>query len=120
MRSRTMNNAKNSLVVIWTSADREVALCMVFMYTFNAKAKGWWEDVRLIIWGPSQTLLAEDEELQEYVKRMGEIGVILEACKKCSDNYGVSVKLEQLGINVYYVGEALTSYLKEGRKIITF
>lgn len=116
-----MKTIENSLVVLWTSADREVALNMVCMYTFNAKVKGWWDDVRLIVWGPSQKLLAEDEELQEYVRRMGETGIVLEACKKCSDQYdGVSAKLEQLGINVYYIGEKLTSYLKEGRKVISF
>ena len=116
-----MNNRENSLVVLWTSADREVALNMVCMYTYNAKAKGWWDDVRLILWGPSQRLLVEDEELQEYVRRMREAGIVLEACKKCSDQYeGVSAGLEQLGIKVYYIGEKLTSYLKEGRKVITF
>ena len=35
----------NELIVLWTSGDREVALKMVFMYTFNSKTKGWWEDV---------------------------------------------------------------------------
>ena len=39
------------LVVLWTSGDREVALKMVFMYIFNAKSRGWWEEIRLIIWG---------------------------------------------------------------------
>lgn len=46
-------NDKNQLVVLWTSQDREVAMNMVFMYTKNSKLKGWWENVRLIICGPS-------------------------------------------------------------------
>ncbi|KXS47386.1 MAG: hypothetical protein AWL62_2688, partial [Halanaerobium sp. T82-1] len=33
---------KNSLVVLWTSGDKEVAKKMVFMYTLNAKTRGWW------------------------------------------------------------------------------
>ena len=45
-----MNADKKSLVVLWTSGDREVALKMVFMYTLNAKLKGWWEEVILIVW----------------------------------------------------------------------
>lgn len=115
-----MSEKQDSLVVVWSSGDREVALKMAFMYTFNAKAKGWWKDVRLIVWGPSAKLLSQDAELQDYIKRMKEVGVILEACKACAELYGVSVKLEQLGIDVYYIGETLTTYLQEGRKIITF
>ena len=29
------------LVVVWTSGDREVALKMAFMYTFNSKRFKW-------------------------------------------------------------------------------
>ncbi len=115
-----MIEKKDSLVVIWTSGDREVALKMVFMYTLNTKLKDWWKDVCLIVWGPSQPLLCEDVELQNYLKRIKEAGVALKACKSCSDQYGVSEKLEKLGIEVEYVGEPLTTYIKEGRKTITF
>ena len=115
-----MGEKQDSLVVMWTSGDREVALKMVFMYTFNAKSKGWWKDVRLIVWGPSAKLLSEDGELQEHMRRMKDAGVILEACKTCSDQYGVSGQLEELGIAVYYIGETLTTYLKEGRRVISF
>jgi hypothetical protein len=115
-----MADAKNTLVVLWTSGDREVALKMVFMYTVNAKKKGWWEDVIFIVWGPSARLLSEDRELQEQVGAMDEQGVVLEACKKCSDMYGVSEQLEQLNIDVKYMGEPLTGYLKQGMSTITF
>jgi len=112
--------SEDSLVVIWSSSDREVALNMTFMYTYNAKAKGWWPDVRLIVWGPACRLLAGDAELQDYVRKMAGAGVVLEACKKCADNYGVSPQLEQLGVNVYYIGEQLTAYLRDGRHVLTF
>lgn len=115
-----MSKSTESLVMVWSSQDREVALNMVFMYTYNAKAKGWWPDVRLIVWGAATRLLAQDHELQEYVKKMGDVGVVLEACKKCADNYGVSSRLEELGINVYYIGEQLTAYLRDGRHVLTF
>ena len=115
-----MADANNTLVVLWTSGDREVALKMVFMYTMNSKKKGWWEEVIFIVWGPSAKLLAEDSELQKELGVMAEHGVILEACKKCSDMYGVSDKLEELKIDVKYMGEPLTSYLKQGMSTITF
>ena len=52
----------SKLLVVWSSADREVALHNVFMYTHNAKKRGWWEEVRLLLWGPSDRLLTEDED----------------------------------------------------------
>jgi hypothetical protein len=113
-----MSRSSDSLVVLWTSGDRDVALNMVFMYTLNAKRRNWWDEVRLIVWGPSSKLLSEDDDLQEVIKQMRETGVILEACKACADNYDVSEKLEDLGIDVRYMGLPLTEYLKEGRSVL--
>lgn len=112
-------NTNESLVVLWTSGDKEVALNMVFMYTLNAKLRNWWKDVRIIVWGPSSRLLCEDKELQDEIRKMKEAGVILEACKACADRYGVSDTLQRLGIHVYYIGKQFTEYLKEGRTVIT-
>jgi hypothetical protein len=112
----------DKLVVLWTSGDRDVALKMVFMYTYNASTPrfGWWEDITLIVWGPSARLLAEDKELQDYVKKMKEAGITLEACKACADMYEVSEKLGELGVDVKYMGDVLTNYVKEGRHVLTF
>ena len=107
------------LVIVWSSADRDVALNMVFMYTSNSKKFGWWDDITLVVWGPSAKLLAEDETLQVHIKNMIDAGVVVKACKMCADSYGVSYKLEQLGIIVKYMKE-LTDYIKEGRNILTF
>ena len=110
---------RSKLAVLWTSADREVALKMVFMYTKNAKKNGWFDDVMLIVWGPSSKLLAHDYEIQAYFKNMVELGVEVIACKSCSDSYGVSEALEELGVNVFYTGEAFTEILKSEYKMIT-
>jgi hypothetical protein len=103
-----MSGNEDSLVVLWTSGDREVALNMVFMYTPNSKLKNWWSEVRLIVWGPSSGLLSEDKDLQDEIRKMKNAGVILEACKACADKYGVSQRLEQLGVQVRYMGQPLT------------
>lgn len=114
-----MTENKDKLVVLWTSGDREVALKMLFMYTFNAKKNGWWEDITLVVWGPSARLLSEDTELQEYLKRIMDSGVEVRACKGCADQYGVSEKLEELGITVLYIGKEFTDYMKEGYQLLT-
>ena len=112
--------APSKLLVVWTSGDRDVALKMVFMYTYNAKLNGWWNEVQLLVWGPSSKLLSVDTELQEYVKKMKDAGIILTACKACSDSYGVSESLQNMGIDVKYMGVPLTEMLKTGWKTISF
>jgi hypothetical protein len=110
---------QEKLLVLWTSPDREVALKMVFMYAFNSKLNGWWDDVCLIVWGPSAQLLAQDEELQDHVRKMMEKGVEVVACKACADSYSVSERLATMGIDVKYMGKPLTEMLKSGWTQIT-
>jgi hypothetical protein len=110
----------SELVVLWTSGDREVALKMVFMYALNSKLKQWWKNVTLIVWGPSSKLLSTDTELQASLSKMKEADIKLVACKRCADMYGVSSDLEKLGVDVKYMGEPLTGFLKSDRcKMIT-
>jgi hypothetical protein len=110
---------KDKLVVVWTSGDKEVAMKMVFMYTFNAKKYEWWKDITLLVWGPSSKLLSEDKDLQDYVKEMLDIGINVLACKGCADMYEVSDDLEEIGVTVKYTGTDLTNFIKE-RHVVTF
>jgi len=86
--------------IVWSSGDRDVALKLVYMYTYNAKKQGWMDEVRLLVWGPSAKLLSVDRELQSGLEQLEEAGVELLACKACADSYGVSEELEKLGITV--------------------
>lgn len=108
------------LAVLWTSGDPEVATKVAFMYTVNAKRQGWFDDVTLIVWGPSANLLAQNQEIQAGVADMAEAGVEVVACKACADSYGVSEILEGLGVEVKYMGRPLTDILKSDDKVLTF
>jgi hypothetical protein len=119
VKNKTEMSEADKLVVVWTSADKEVAMKMVFMYTYNAKKQAWWDDVTLLVWGPSSKLLSQDKELQDYVKKMIESGVHVMACKACADEYGVADKLKALGVTVKCAGQDLTQFIKE-RKVVTF
>lgn len=110
----------DTLVILWTSGDPEVALKMVFMYAFNAKANGWWKDINLIIWGPSARLVTENREIQEKLLEMIDSGIRVDACKACADQYGVSGKLSALGVDVKFMGVPLTNILKTGYRLLTF
>lgn len=112
-------NSNEKLTVLWTSGDREVALKMLFMYTINGKAKGWWNDITIIIWGPSAMLLSKDKGLQEQVKKAMHVGITFEACRACADLYGVIAELEELNIDVKFMGEPLTQRIKDKVNLIT-
>jgi len=119
-RADAAEGPKDRLAVLWTSGDSEVAEKVCFMYTHNAKKQAWFDDVTLIVWGPSSRLLAGDKDLQEAVKQMLTDGVKVEACKACADMYGVSDKLAEIGIDVKYMGQPLSRMLKADWKVLTF
>lgn len=112
--------AADHLLIVWTSGDPDVAHKMVFMYAFNAQKNGWWDQVTLLVWGPSAKLSSEDKDIQASLKKMKDQGVELLACKGCADQYGISSKLEELGIEVKYTGTYLTDFIKSGKKVISF
>jgi hypothetical protein len=117
---KTNNSPNDTLVVLWTSGDIEVAEKVCFMYTHNALKRGWFKTVILIVWGPSANLLSNNINLQTQVKSMISEGIHIQACMACSDSYGVSEKLRDIGIEVIYMGTPLTNYLKSGYCILNF
>jgi hypothetical protein len=90
------------------------------MYTHAAKRNSWFEEVTLIVWGPSARLLAGDKDLQKKIISMQNDGVKMQACVVCSDSYGVTEKLKSLNIEVKGMGSPLTEYLKNNYRILTF
>ncbi len=112
--------ATSKLGVLWTSGDPDVAIKVCFMYTNAAKKSKWFDEVKLIIWGPSSRLLAGDKNLQAEIKNMQENGVVVKACLACADLYGVTDKLRGLGIEVKYMGKPLSEMLKSDWKVLTF
>ena len=110
----------DKLLVVWTSADRDVALNMVLMYAQNAQRNGWWQQVTLLIWGPSQQLLLQDAEIGDKLTEMRQDGVRLIACRGCADKYGIANDLTSRGIEVFGTGPTLTDWLKSDSRVISF
>lgn len=110
----------DTLVVLWTSGDVEVAEKIVYMYVHAAKSAKWFDEVVFIVWGPSAKLLSENKNLQERLKKMQEIGIRTEACVACARMYGVDDDLRELGIDVKGMGSPLSDYLKNRYHILTF
>jgi hypothetical protein len=116
---KKMEDKKSKLAILWTSDDPNLAEKMAFMYTYNAKKQGWFDDVVLIIWGPSAKLASENKMIQDYIKKMQQAGVVVEACMACARMYGVDQKLAEMDVDVKGMGVPLSNYLKEGWKTLS-
>jgi hypothetical protein len=110
----------DTLVVLWTSGDHEIAQEACLMYAHAAKKNKWFKEVILIVWGPSQKLAAEDSMIKEKIASMQKDGVIVQACVACSNMLGVTDELKACSIDVKGMGIPLTMYLKRGYKVVTF
>lgn len=109
----------DKLNILWTTDNKDTIFNMLSMYAINSKSKGWWKEINVIIWGASAKLVGTDSQVQTEVIEMINQGVTIEACKDCSDNFGVTEKLTKLGINVRFMGKPMTDYIKAGEKILT-
>lgn len=106
-------DAPDKLAIVWTSGDPEVAHRMTLMYAHGAKNAEWFDEVRVVVWGPSARLLAADKDLQAKVKQMKADGVIVQACVVCADSYGVADELRALDIEVKAMGQPLSEFIKD-------
>ncbi len=107
------------LNILWTSDSFDTFKNMISMYTVNSIKNSWWIEINIIIWGASTKLVHEDVKVQKEIQKMIEKGITFEACKACADKFKASDNMKRLGINVKYMGKALTNYIKSEDKFIT-
>lgn len=102
----------SKLLIVIATGDREKALAAL-MYTRNVVKNKWLDDIKVVLFGPSEKLATQDDKVAWFLK---EIVAATEcfACKAVSDNDGVSEKLEEAGIRVEYVGTVVSDAIKEG------
>ncbi len=105
--------------ILWVNDNPLTAHTMVLMYAINAKKQGWFDEVEIIIWGPTAKLVAEDESIQEKIKIAKQEGVVVKACISCANMLGVTEKLKALDLEVDGMGIPLTNILKENEKLLT-
>ena len=98
----------DTLHILWTSENKEAFLEMIGLYAYNSMKNDWWKKVNLIIWGPSVKLAANDNQILTELLELKNIGVSLEACRNCMDNYGVTEKLEKIVVHIDYMGKYFT------------
>jgi len=69
--------------------------------------------------GSNTKLVAENDLIQEKIKQAIHVGINVSACKACAEQLGVADILVELGVEVKYWGEPLTTILKENEKLLT-
>ncbi len=108
------------LNVLWTTAEKDVAMRMIFIYLMDAKSMGWYDEITLIIWGPSARLVAEDKQVQQELDFLMQSGIEVTACQGCTEAYKITEDLRALGIDVKFMGEPLTRVLHSDDRLVTF
>ena len=110
----------DTLVVLWSSGDPEVAEKACLMYAGAAKKYKWFDEVILVVWGPSEKLLSENSMIKEKVAVLQKTGIIVQACVACANMYGVTSDLKACEVDVRGMGAPLTKYLKRGYKVVSY
>lgn len=105
--------------ILWTTDNKDTIFNMLSMYAINSMKRGFWKHVNVILWGASVKLAGNDTQVQTEILEMLHNGVTIEACKDCADRFNASDTLLKLGVNVRYMGEPMTEYIKAGEKLIS-
>jgi hypothetical protein len=103
----------DKVLVIISSSDREKAITGL-MYATNSLKNTWMNEVRVVVFGPSQQLSLKDKEIQGYLKDLIAQGNTPATCKYIADETHISDDLSALGMDVVYVGTLISDYIKDG------
>ncbi|MFV0350277.1 MAG: DsrE family protein [Halodesulfovibrio sp.] len=109
---------KDMLNILWTNADPLTSELMVLMYANASASRGWWKKVRVIIWGATAKLVAEDPHIQHLVQEARKNGVEFSACEACADRLGVKDSLKAQQIDIRFWGQPLTELIKNQEHLI--
>ena len=107
------------LHMLWTNADIDTSRHMVLLYAMNSVLRSWWDEVTVIVWGAPARLIAENQEIADYVRAAQDAGVKFSACLRCTKELGVEDRLNELGIEQIFWGEPFTALLQSGEPLIT-
>ncbi len=104
---------RDKVLIILSSSDRE-KLITGLMYATNSLKHGWMDQVKVVVFGPSQRLSLQDAEIQAYLKELVTLNSTPYACKYIADQEGFSGELADLGLDVVYVGTVISEHIKNG------
>ena len=98
--------------MIIATKEKEKALTGL-MYAKNAIENNWLEDIKVIFFGPSESLMVNDEDIRNYAIKIADKSECL-ACKYISDKEEISSEIEELGVGIEYVGSIISDLIEKG------
>ncbi|MFP4186158.1 MAG: hypothetical protein ACLFSM_08105 [Thermoplasmata archaeon] len=107
-----VEEGNSKLLIVLSTGEREKALTGM-MYAKNAIEQKWIEEIQVIFFGPIENLMVKDEEIREYAEAIADQTECI-ACKYLSDRDNISEDIEELGMDVDYVGSIISDYIREG------
>jgi len=100
------------LLVIVSTGDKEKALTAL-MFTRNALKNKRFEDVKVVYFGPVETLMTRDSEVADAAIDVASMGESI-ACKAVSDRQNISDQIARMGVRIEYVGSIISDYINSG------
>ncbi len=113
------------VLALISSGDKEKVV-VGLRWAFNAKTRGWVDDVKVFLFGPSEDLVAKrDEEVTTIVKMLADAGVEVVACRGYAERRGISRELEnaleaEAAGRLDFVGPLIAKLIAEGYHVVSF
>ena len=102
----------SKVLIILSTGEKEKALSGI-LYARNSQKNKWLDDVKVVFFGPFESLVCDDEEVAEEAAQLLDYQTPV-ACKYLSDHSGKSDKLKEIGFEVEYVGSMVSNFIKDG------
>ncbi len=113
--------ATKCLVIISPGTENREKAIIGFHYALNVKRNNLLEDVKVILFGPSEKALASgDMEFLKLTRKLMELSIIPIACSGVAKAEDITSQLENQGLMIDDVGPVISNYIKEGYEVITF
>lgn len=109
----------NKLNILWTNDNLLTIEHMLFMYSYNTKKRGLWDEINIIVWGATAKLVAENVKIQELVNEAQSVGVTFQACRACAQKFDAIEILESMNMEVIFMADPLTDIIKMNQHLIT-
>lgn len=113
--------AGKALVIITSGSDDREKAVIGFAYAKNVKTNKLLDDVRVILFGPSERAVASgDMDFVKGVRTMIDLGVIPIACSGVAKLQNIVDPLTEQGLQIDNVGPVISNYIKDGYQVLTF
>ena len=107
------------ILIILSTAEREKAMAGL-MYAKNTHDNHWFDDVRVILFGPFERLLVEDKEIRDLGAEIFKIIAHPVACNTFADDPVVSDAIKSLGCEIDQVGGIISESIRNGYVPLVF